>query len=110
VNTAVTGPQSRVPFRSNCEIAIHVPDLARAEAFYAGVLGFRVLAKSPTNWSSTPGRCGCMSTGTRRPRDHTSRPSMCRDMGHHLHVGAEAWQQRVAKAGRPKKKPGEPPR
>jgi catechol 2,3-dioxygenase-like lactoylglutathione lyase family enzyme len=35
-----------VAFRSNCEIAIHVPDLARAEAFYAGVLGFRLLARS----------------------------------------------------------------
>jgi catechol 2,3-dioxygenase-like lactoylglutathione lyase family enzyme len=35
-----------VPFRSNCEIAIHVPDLARAEAFYAGVLGFRVVARA----------------------------------------------------------------
>jgi predicted enzyme related to lactoylglutathione lyase len=46
VNTGVTGPQSRVAFRSNCEIAIHVPDLARAEAFYSGVLGFRLVAKS----------------------------------------------------------------
>jgi catechol 2,3-dioxygenase-like lactoylglutathione lyase family enzyme len=35
-----------VAFRSNCEIAIHVPDLARAEAFYAGVLGFQLIAKS----------------------------------------------------------------
>jgi catechol 2,3-dioxygenase-like lactoylglutathione lyase family enzyme len=36
-----------VAFRSNCEIAIHVPDLAQAEAFYAGVLGFRLVGKSP---------------------------------------------------------------
>jgi catechol 2,3-dioxygenase-like lactoylglutathione lyase family enzyme len=43
---AATGSESRLVFRSNCEIAIHVPDLARAEAFYAGVLGFRMLAKS----------------------------------------------------------------
>jgi catechol 2,3-dioxygenase-like lactoylglutathione lyase family enzyme len=46
VKTAVTGPESRVAFRSNSEVAIHVPDLARAEAFYAGVLGFRLVAKS----------------------------------------------------------------
>jgi catechol 2,3-dioxygenase-like lactoylglutathione lyase family enzyme len=37
---------SSVAFRSNREIAIHVPDLARAEDFYAGVLGFRVVARS----------------------------------------------------------------
>jgi catechol 2,3-dioxygenase-like lactoylglutathione lyase family enzyme len=46
VSTATAGSESRVAFRSNSEIAIHVPDLARAEAFYAGVLGFRLLAKS----------------------------------------------------------------
>jgi catechol 2,3-dioxygenase-like lactoylglutathione lyase family enzyme len=46
VSTKATESESRVAFRSNCEIAIHVPDLARAEAFYAGVLGFRLLAKS----------------------------------------------------------------
>jgi extradiol dioxygenase family protein len=44
--TAATGSASQVAFRSNCEIAIHVPDLARAEAFYAGVLGFRLVARS----------------------------------------------------------------
>ena len=33
-------------FRSNCEVAIHVPDLAKAEAFYAGTLGFRVASRS----------------------------------------------------------------
>jgi catechol 2,3-dioxygenase-like lactoylglutathione lyase family enzyme len=43
MHTTVPAP---VVFRSNCEIAIHVPDLAPAEAFYAGVLGFRLLAKS----------------------------------------------------------------
>jgi catechol 2,3-dioxygenase-like lactoylglutathione lyase family enzyme len=36
-----------VTFRSNCEVAIHVADLAQAEAFYAGVLGFRLVARSP---------------------------------------------------------------
>jgi predicted enzyme related to lactoylglutathione lyase len=46
VNTTATESESRVAFRSNCEIAIHVPDLARAEAFYAGVLGFRLVARS----------------------------------------------------------------
>jgi catechol 2,3-dioxygenase-like lactoylglutathione lyase family enzyme len=46
VSTTATGSESRVAFRSNCEIAIHVPDLARAEVFYAGVLGFRLVARS----------------------------------------------------------------
>jgi catechol 2,3-dioxygenase-like lactoylglutathione lyase family enzyme len=46
VSTTASGSQSRIAFRSNCEIAIHVPDLARAEAFYAGVLGFRLVARS----------------------------------------------------------------
>jgi catechol 2,3-dioxygenase-like lactoylglutathione lyase family enzyme len=41
-----TGSGPRVAFRSNCEVAIHVPDLARAEAFYAGVLRFRLVARS----------------------------------------------------------------
>jgi catechol 2,3-dioxygenase-like lactoylglutathione lyase family enzyme len=34
-------------FRSNREIAIHVPDLERAEAFYVGVLGCRLISRSP---------------------------------------------------------------
>ena len=46
MNPPVTVSEPRASFRSNCEIAIHVPDLARAEAFYAGVLGFRLVAKS----------------------------------------------------------------
>ncbi len=33
-------------FRSNREIAIHVPDLAQAEAFYGKVLGFRMVRRS----------------------------------------------------------------
>jgi catechol-2,3-dioxygenase len=36
----------RPTFRSNREVAIHVPDLARAEAFYGGVLGFALVARS----------------------------------------------------------------
>src|SRR6266550_4938870 len=39
-------PADRVAFRSNREIAIHVADLARAEAFYNGVLGFRLVRRS----------------------------------------------------------------
>src|SRR5262249_30514054 len=37
---------SPISFRSSCEIAIHVPDLAQAEEFYGGVLGFRLVSKS----------------------------------------------------------------
>ena len=37
---------SAASFRSNCEVAIHVADLAQAEAFYAGVLGFKLVASS----------------------------------------------------------------
>jgi catechol 2,3-dioxygenase-like lactoylglutathione lyase family enzyme len=44
--SAAPASKSRVVFRSNCEIAIHVPDLAKAEAFYGDVLGFRLVAKS----------------------------------------------------------------
>src|SRR5713101_4984003 len=46
MSTALTGADSGAAFRSNCEVAIHVPDLARAEAFYAGVPGFRLVAKA----------------------------------------------------------------
>lgn len=44
--TQLTGAAPRVRFRSNTEIAIHVPDLARAEAFYGGVLGFALVERS----------------------------------------------------------------
>ena len=37
---------TRSVFSSNREVAIHVPDLDRAEAFYVGVLGGRLVAKS----------------------------------------------------------------
>ncbi len=36
----------RVAFRSNSEVAIHVPDLDQAEAFYIGVLGGRLVSKN----------------------------------------------------------------
>jgi catechol 2,3-dioxygenase-like lactoylglutathione lyase family enzyme len=35
-----------VSFRSDGNVAIHVPDLARAEAFYGGVLGFPLAEKT----------------------------------------------------------------
>jgi len=36
-----------VRFRTDGNVAIHVPNLERAEAFYAGVLGFRLLSRAP---------------------------------------------------------------
>ena len=36
-----------VSFRTDGNVAIHVPDLVRAEGFYVGVLGFRLLKRSP---------------------------------------------------------------
>ncbi len=35
-----------VAFKSNTEVAIHVPDLDKARAFYEGVLGFRLIART----------------------------------------------------------------
>lgn len=32
-------------FRANTDVAVHVPDLARAEAFYGGVLGFPLVER-----------------------------------------------------------------
>ena len=46
MSTTATKSDPRVAFRSNCELAIHVPDLAQAESFYKGVLRFRLVAKS----------------------------------------------------------------
>ena len=37
---------NRPHLRSNREIAIHVPDLARAEAFYGKLLGFRLVRRT----------------------------------------------------------------
>ncbi len=34
-------------FRSQPEVAIHLPDLGRAKAFYGGVLGFRLILDEP---------------------------------------------------------------
>jgi len=39
-------PQNQLMFRSNCEVAIHVPDLCKAESFYTQVLGFRLVSKN----------------------------------------------------------------
>ena len=46
MSTGATGSASQVTFRSNNEIAVHVSDLARAEAFYGGVLGFQLVRKT----------------------------------------------------------------
>ncbi len=39
---------STMTFRSNNDVAIHVPDLGKAEAFYGGVLGFTLASKTDT--------------------------------------------------------------
>ena len=44
----VIASDSRVVFRSNREIAIHLPDLGRAKEFYCDTLGFRLLSASGT--------------------------------------------------------------
>lgn len=36
-----------MPYRANNELALHVPDPAAAEAFYAGVLGCEVVDRTP---------------------------------------------------------------
>jgi catechol 2,3-dioxygenase-like lactoylglutathione lyase family enzyme len=38
--------KSEVTFRSNTDVAIHVPDLKKAESFYAGVLGFHLISRT----------------------------------------------------------------
>jgi catechol 2,3-dioxygenase-like lactoylglutathione lyase family enzyme len=43
-------------FRSNNCVAVHLPDLRKAEAFYTGVMGFRLLAKSATQLEYDTGR------------------------------------------------------
>src|SRR5471032_1350320 len=46
-----TSPVPRDPsvaFRSNREVAIHVPDLERAKEFYCGTLGFRLISEDGT--------------------------------------------------------------
>jgi len=43
-------------FRSNNCVAVHLPDLRKAEAFYSGVLGFRLLAKTTSQLEYDTGR------------------------------------------------------
>jgi len=43
-------------FRSNNCVSVHLPDLRKAEAFYSGVLGFRLLAKSSAQLEYDTGR------------------------------------------------------
>lgn len=43
-------------FRSNNCVAVHLPDLRKAEAFYSGVMGFRLLAKTNSQLEYDTGR------------------------------------------------------
>lgn len=43
---APQSPKASASFRADGNLAIHVPDLAKAAAFYEGVLGFRLVARS----------------------------------------------------------------
>lgn len=43
-------------FRSNNCVAIYLPDLKKAEAFYSGVMNFRLAAKSPTQLDYDTGK------------------------------------------------------
>ena len=43
-------------FRSNNCVSVHLPDLRKAEAFYSGVLGFRLLAKTASQLEYDTGR------------------------------------------------------
>ena len=43
-------------FRSNNCVAIHVPDLKKAEAFYSGVMHFRLASKSPNQLDYDTGK------------------------------------------------------
>jgi catechol 2,3-dioxygenase-like lactoylglutathione lyase family enzyme len=43
-------------FRSNNCVALHLPDLKQAEAFYSGVLGFRLLRKTAAQLEYDTGR------------------------------------------------------
>ncbi len=43
-------------FRSNNCVAVHLPDLRKAESFYSGVMGFRLLSKSVTQLEYDTGR------------------------------------------------------
>lgn len=43
-------------FRSNNCVSVHLPDLRKAEAFYSGVLGFRLLGKTALQLEYDTGR------------------------------------------------------
>ena len=43
-------------FRSNNCVSVHLPDLRKAEAFYSGVLGFRLLSKTASQLEYDTGR------------------------------------------------------
>ena len=43
-------------FRSNNCVAVHLPDLRKAEAFYSGVMGFRLLGKTTSQLEYDTGR------------------------------------------------------
>lgn len=43
-------------FRSNNCVRLHLPDLKKAEAFYTGVLGFRLTQKTPDGLEYDTGR------------------------------------------------------
>ena len=43
-------------FRSNNSVAVELPDLRKAEAFYTGVMNFRLLSKTATRLEYDTGR------------------------------------------------------
>ena len=48
--------KSAVTFSSNSDVAIHVPDLQKAEAFYGGALGFTVTSRGDDHLAFDTGR------------------------------------------------------
>lgn len=46
MSTDNNGFRPDVAFRSNRQVAVHVPDLAKAEAFYSDVLGFKLVNRT----------------------------------------------------------------
>lgn len=60
----------QMKFRSNNRVKVHLPDLKKAEAFFTGVLGFRLLEKSATQLEYDTGRfllCVGKANGPRSP-------------------------------------------
>jgi predicted enzyme related to lactoylglutathione lyase len=55
VTTRQRRAKRRVKFRANHDVAIHVPDLARAKEFYGKQLGFKVKSSSPEQISLDAG-------------------------------------------------------